>query len=867
LHFGGSSGKKEIISDRLREPTSTQENCGTKEQKQKLQQNRIAMDDEMNAKAIEVKEESEDEVMVVSASNYKKRKKSTQEEDDERLAKKLQQEEEEEEEQLQMLLLAQFRTEAASSSPTSIQSLLAESKVSDVGSNVQLQEIVNLDTNEQFLETITSVLFKDEHKETAQEKMQTQLVSEVFTDEEFPANMKSLCGSAHSPDENEIAVPRCHCGLASSQMTVHRSRVNVGRKFWSCAKRLCKFFRWATREEWLIPRGCLKFEWRRPPKWPSFPSIVNGRFKARDIFQGRIGDCWFMSALSVLAQRQDLLEKLFITKKPLVNGGPYQIRLFIDAQWRTYIVDDQFPCWKKEAAPRLNKRGKIKANQNEDFRLAYCKATDNQLWVPLLEKAYAKAHQSYSAISGGWVEEAMFDLTGCPTETICVGSKELSEEELFLRLLSFHDAGFPMGASCARPQKGSGIVGRHAYGILDLRTTKLAAAKQTTMKDFFSGHQEKSESVDGSKEKTSGLKKFIRLRNPWGRHEWRGRFARHSPEWTPALRKELDHSDEDDGTFWMLFEDFLVQFCFGSISVCKAPLPKTNWFVAGVQTSFVAGQWIIDHVIEVTTPNESTWLHLTACQGTKRGKADGKFSQCDVGILIADKSAENPVAISLPGRCKTHHFSLHLRANASFKVYVFSLARSAGVECHFNLSLCVRFLSSRVLTLKKKTWKEGAVKVRKLLHASCCSFLREDFVLKSQFPQFRKLNLNGPAAESKDVGAFAFVSVGACILFAMNFHDSMHAHFEVKAFGADDEGTTNNDSVHVVGPGQSKIIVPLANNNFQDYELLGTTQLLAGSGSFFITDVTVFFVTQPSCEASSDESPLLIDFPQDVKRK
>jgi calpain-15 len=58
-------------------------------------------------------------------------------------------------------------------------------------------------------------------------------------------------------------------------------------------------------------------------------------------------------------------------------------------------LDDYFPC-KPEAGP------------------VYSRAHGSELWVLLLEKAFAKMNGSYAQIKGGWAFEAMIDLTGAP---------------------------------------------------------------------------------------------------------------------------------------------------------------------------------------------------------------------------------------------------------------------------------------------------------------------------------------------------------------------------------------------------------------------------------------------------------------------
>ena len=54
---------------------------------------------------------------------------------------------------------------------------------------------------------------------------------------------------------------------------------------------------------------------------------------------------------------------------------------------------------------------------------------------------------------------------------------------------------------------------------------------------------------------------LCQVRNPWGKGEWNGDWSDNSNKWkeNPALAKELGHTVEDDGTFWMDYTD-LKQF-------------------------------------------------------------------------------------------------------------------------------------------------------------------------------------------------------------------------------------------------------------------------------------------------------------------
>ncbi|CAA2986458.1 calpain-type cysteine protease DEK1 [Olea europaea subsp. europaea] len=292
-------------------------------------------------------------------------------------------------------------------------------------------------------------------------------------------------------------------------------------------------------------------EWMRPIEMvmekhlDSNTCLFSGTANPSDVCQGRLGDCWFLSAVAVLTEVSRISE-VIIT--PQYNEeGIYTVRFCIQGEWVPVVVDDWIPCESpgKPAFATSRKR--------------------NELWVSVLEKAYAKLHGSYEALEGGLVQDALVDLTGGAGEEIDIRSAQaqidLASGRLWSQLLRFKQEGFLLGAGSPSGSdvhvSSSGIVQGHAYSILQVRE------------------------VDGNK--------LVQIRNPWANEvEWNGPWSDSSPEWTDRMKHKLKHVPQaKDGIFWMSWQDFQIHF--RSIYVCRVYPPEMHYSVHSQWRGYSAG--------------------------------------------------------------------------------------------------------------------------------------------------------------------------------------------------------------------------------------------------------------------------------------
>uniref|UniRef100_G3MR51 Calpain catalytic domain-containing protein n=1 Tax=Amblyomma maculatum TaxID=34609 RepID=G3MR51_AMBMU len=297
--------------------------------------------------------------------------------------------------------------------------------------------------------------------------------------------------------------------------------------------------------------------WKRPWEISKNPEFLKRGFSRFDVQQGGMGDCWVVASMATLTLHSELFKNVVPQDQTFAKekyAGIFHFRLWKANRWIDIVIDDRLP-YNKEA---------------ESLAFISSKSS-NEFWSALLEKAYAKLHGGYAALSGGSGNEALGTFTGGLTEQLML---ERPPKNLFRTIQKSLERNSLITCSILQEERAvQGLHALHEYSVTG--TTEI--------------------NVQGKNVR------LIRVRNPWGSGEWTGAWSDKSKEWTQVSeekRKEVGLVIKEDGEFWISEEDFIksyqmLDFCHldpgSTIGELKEGGSKKRWETAKFEGSWMPG--------------------------------------------------------------------------------------------------------------------------------------------------------------------------------------------------------------------------------------------------------------------------------------
>ncbi|CAB9519809.1 Calpain-type cysteine protease DEK1 [Seminavis robusta] len=305
-----------------------------------------------------------------------------------------------------------------------------------------------------------------------------------------------------------------------------------------------------------------------------------------DTDQGALGNCWLMAGIAGLVEEQPdqkngyRIKALFGLDGNLTYGndvGAYVNRLNRAGVWKYVVVDDYLPVCDKSLKPMF----------------ATNKQEDNELWVAILEKAFAKVYGSYGNLQNGRTLQAVTEMTQDPstafvfdkaTELVRLsdaakpgswdeeedsededGPLEMNLDSFFAKLTQWDEQRFVMCLSTP---------GKDMSGYMDRKAESHEIAKLHKMYQRMgleTGHAYTLLGVRRVNAMNGNEYRLLQIRNPWGnaRGEFRGDFGDNSPLWDQIHehdKEAMGYTKQDDGIFWMTLNDVFKYFCRGGVS-------------------------------------------------------------------------------------------------------------------------------------------------------------------------------------------------------------------------------------------------------------------------------------------------------------
>lgn len=259
-----------------------------------------------------------------------------------------------------------------------------------------------------------------------------------------------------------------------------------------------------------ITPGSTHETWRRPTEVDEQPSLYGEQgVRPAAIRQGAVGDCWLLASIAAIGEWPERVQKLFrgITEYP--TNGQFELDFWAFGHPAKVTIDDRLP-------------GSI--HYGKFYERFTKKSRNGAWWATIVEKAAAKYYGTYSQMNGGWMNEALWALTGMPT--IGFSSNSLEEDALWQRISDYNDKNYIMtSAVTGKKNETYNIVGGHAYTVI------------------------------GTAEYAN--RKLVKVRNPWGSERYTGPWSdADTVNMTAEAKSALNHTNANDGSYFMDIFDY-----------------------------------------------------------------------------------------------------------------------------------------------------------------------------------------------------------------------------------------------------------------------------------------------------------------------
>ncbi|CAB9508456.1 Calpain-type cysteine protease DEK1 [Seminavis robusta] len=389
--------------------------------------------------------------------------------------------------------------------------------------------------------------------------------------------------------------------------------------------------------------------------------------KPTAVKQGGLENCYFLASLTSLSLYPERVTRLFLpSSNP--DCGIYAVRFFCNGRPNEVVVDDWLPIKKGDdpvsqaaaaSLASIPKNAKVtiqsKTNNGDGTetivrqiehpdgrmqlkktttdieqpsgKLQFSKTSTDELWVPMVEKAYAKVQGTYAQLEAGCHFETLRDLTGAPGFYY----KSVDVDRHGLLMEEFYRQRFPMSCGIdytynmpwSDEQLDSvGLLADHAYSILAVCTVNTKQGKP---------------------------QRLVKLRNPWGdAKEWTGDWGNTSPQWTPAIRDQIRKQgipleadpNAEDGIFWMAWEDFARYYNSWDVNQYQ---DHYHFSAAMLQDKPAVGYHLV--TVHVQQAGEYTF-GITQCSN-RMLPPSAKYEYSSVRAILV-KAPENPAQDGTP---------------------------------------------------------------------------------------------------------------------------------------------------------------------------------------------------------------------------